>query len=540
MKRISHILIFSLFVSMIMTSCDGLLGVDSDRYVFSDEYQMKSTNDTLYSMFGVFSQMEKIADSYILLGELRGDLMDVTENSSLALKEINNFAISSDNKYANNVRDYYSVINNCNYIIEKIDTSHVKGGVKVNYKTFAAAKAIRAWAYIQVALNYGTAVYYEKPLLNLEDAEANYPVCTMDELAPLLIADLEPWKDIAKPYFGNLYSHYSANSYFPIRFILGDLYLWTGQYDKAATEYHDLMFKEDYTVMSYYKSYRMVTNDAFTGTWVINWENLFESGSAEYITCIAASNEFGQVFDLDSLTWNYEITGSDVALNNWQSQMYYYSNALDTLGDLRIMGSLLGNVKKSTYGYTGYLPTKDTKNYIYKFMLMNPSSVKNRQIMPYRVALLYLRYAEAVNRLGKPNLAMAVLKNGLNKINMANRKIIPLSEIPDPLPDYMNFSDIQFDYNVGIRSRGLGNTDKDTTNFIIPANVDTMTYVEDLIINEAALETAFEGNRFHDLMRIAIRRNDNAYLAKKVAAKHKTNKDAIQNKLMNRSNWYLK
>jgi len=64
--------------------------------------------------------------------------------------------------------------------------------------------------------------------------------------------------------------------------------------------------------------------------------------------------------------------------------------------------------------------------------------------------------------------------------------------------------------------------------------------VEDKIQEELALETAFEGNRFQDLMRFAIRRNDNAYLADKVAAKHTADKQAIRNKLMNSENWYLK
>lgn len=64
-------------------------------------------------------------------------------------------------------------------------------------------------------------------------------------------------------------------------------------------------------------------------------------------------------------------------------------------------------------------------------------------------------------------------------------------------------------------------------------------YVEDKIILELALETAFEGGRFHDLMRIATRRGDNAYLADKVAESHTGDKEAIRSKLMVESNWYL-
>jgi hypothetical protein len=164
-----------------------------------------------------------------------------------------------------------------------------------------------------------------------------------------------------------------------------------------------------------------------------------------------------------------------------------------------------------------------------------------------------LRYAEAVNRLGKPNLAFAVLKYGMTNTNILSR--VPLSERTSTMPNYMNFSNSKFDYystvnnvtthyfNVGVRMRGCGNVNQDTTYYKIPKALnleDSIVNVENLIEQELSLETAFGGNRFHDLMRLAIRRNDNAYLADKIAAKHKDNAEAIRKTLMERSNWYLK
>ena len=40
--------------------------------------------------------------------------------------------------------------------------------------------------------------------------------------------------------------------------------------------------------------------------------------------------------------------------------------------------------------------------------------------------------------------------------------------------------------------------------------------VEDLIMDEEALEFAFEGYRFYDLLRVALRRNDPTWLANKI------------------------
>lgn len=555
MKKISKLFIALFFASFTLVSCDGLLDVNSDGLVFVDEYPMTGANDTLYSMFGIFSQLEKLSDSYVLLGELRGDLMDVNSTSDVYLNEINNFEVSKNNPYTNNIKDYYSVINNCNYVINNIDTSVVIKTVKVYQKVYAAAKAIRAWTYMQLVLNYGTATYFDKPILTIDDAQRkDYPEYDMQQLADVLIPDLEPLKDIAKPSLGSLFSYNTAYSYFPVRFLLGDLYLWKGTatgdpvyYEKAATEYHDLMYQNSYSINKDIRSTYLVSNNAFTGSWN---SALFLSFSNENITNIASTNQFDNIFKLDSLVLNKKINSSVIANSNWNKQMYYHSSTLDTIGDLRRVGSI-STRKTSSFIDTATLTT----NYIYKYIILNEESDDNtkpeskeisKRISIYRVPMLYLRYAEAVNRLGKPNLAFAVLKTGLNQISMANRKVVPLIEMPTPVPTYMDFGDDRFVNNGGIRMRGCGNVQLDTTYYRIPdfaasatPKQDSILFVEDMIEQELVLETAFEGNRFHDLMRIATRRNDPGYLAKKVAAKHTSNAAAIESKLMNPANWYL-
>jgi hypothetical protein len=540
--------------------------------VFADQYKLNAANDSLYSTSAILSQVQKLANSYVLLGELRGDLMDISSKSSVYLKQINDFDITDLNPYANNIRDYYSIINNCNYVIHNIDTSVVKGGVKVMYKEYAAAKGIRAWTYMQLALNYGSAIYYDKTIMTVADAEsvqAQAPL-SMNELAPLLIADLSPWKDADLPDFGSIYQQNTHKSFFPIRFLLGDLYLWTGQYENAAKEYHDLMVKNWYTIGPYRTIYELSKSKVFTGS--ITYENNFWPGQylghfSEDIAYIAATNENGLKFELDSLCYNHMLAPSPVAISNWYSQRYCgnykktikkadgvtdttFIVVLDTVGDLRRVGSLSVTNLGSAYYINKPFTTAD---YIQKYETMNPldsTKNENKQIVVYRSPLLYLRYAEAVNRLGKPNLAFAVIKYGLNSVTMSSNAIVPRSE-KTPLSNYMDFTAPRFINNIGIRMRGCGNLDLDTTYYRIPnyalhagprnnPQQDSTEFVEDAIQKELALEMAFEGNRFHDLMRIAIRRNDPAYLADKVAAKHVDNKSAIREKLMHIENWYLK
>ena len=75
-------------------------------------------------------------------------------------------------------------------------------------------------------------------------------------------------------------------------------------------------------------------------------------------------------------------------------------------------------------------------------------------------------------------------------------------------------------------------TRQDTVNYQIPL-------VENLIINEMALEGAFEGYRFYDLMRVALRRGDASYLADPVSRRDGIVNESIRSLLLDTKNWYL-
>lgn len=539
MKKIIPLIVSVLINSTFLMSCDGLLGVDSKRLTTDDEYGLKSSGDSIYSTFGLFSQLQKLADSYVLLGELRADLLDISATSDPDLREINALNITENNIYVN-IKDYYAVINNCNYIIQHLDTNVVDQGQKLKLRQYAAVKSIRAWTYMQIALNFKEVKYYTNPILTVADAErTDYQVCNMEQLAPLLIADLEPLKIVGDLNLGVIDSYNTSYSIFPVRFLLGDLYLWTGEYEKSAIEYRELIYEKRIVINKDNTSYWVSVNNTISSSAYVNWLRSFVMvPNGEVITTIMCPTEYGQNFYLDSLNSQRKIIPSSISISNWDSQTYYLNEASNSQGDLRKYGSIwYKEVTTNPTSNNSYTGESGIMPYIYKYKI-NPNNV-----IIYRSSLLYLRYAEAVNRLNKPKLAFAVLKYGLNSTNLYNEKIVPTSEKGSPIMQYVNFSDIRFNNNVGIRMRGLGNMDKDTTFYRIPKlnNMnDSVLYVEDLIQQELALETAFEGNRFHDLMRFALRRDDPAYLADKVVNKHPEDKASFKAKLSNPENWYIK
>jgi len=97
-------------------------------------------------------------------------------------------------------------------------------------------------------------------------------------------------------------------------------------------------------------------------------------GTEEFVTNLATSNEFGQKFELDSLTSNQTLIPSKIALDNWNNQIYYYSAELDTVGDLRKIGSVsLSNRALVRSSSDSELENDDY--YIYKYLSLNNPSV---------------------------------------------------------------------------------------------------------------------------------------------------------------------
>lgn len=537
MKKISYILVSLILGSFIMVSCDAMLDVDSERYTFEENYRIGADHDSLYSMVGIYSHLQKLGDRYVLLGELRGDLMDVSDEASMFIKQINEFNVTKDNPYAS-IKEYYAVINNCNYTIHYADTTMRKRGDMPMHRLMAAAKAIRAWTYMQLVLNHGKAKYIDEPILTAKDAEKIYEEYDINQLADVLIEDLLPFRETGPLNLGAFASFNSRLSLFPVRLILGDLYLWKGDYENAAKMYYDLIFQRELVISNDYYNYWTFANNVVSGSYM-SWFGVLYPTSTETITSLASSPDYGYAFTLDSLSYRGTIFPTEISFSNWTKQIYYNSATAVVDGDMRAFGSYSSENNRS---YIQLELDEVPYTIITKFIEMN--SEKAKIIILYRNSLVYLRYAEAINRLGYPNLAFEVMKAGLNpkvvRTGNAGREL--RTKHGTAIPSYLDFTDFKFTTNIGTRMRGLGNSNLDSTYFVIgslPTKDDSILFVEDKIVEELSLELAYEGNRYQDLVRIARRRNDPAYLADKVSAKYKTNKEFIRAKLMDTKNWYL-
>lgn len=183
----------------LFTSCADFFEQDSDHVVFADKDHLNNATDTIYSVIGILNKLQAVADRTILLGEARADLMDVTANTNADLRDLALFCVGDDNIY-NQPRDYYAVINNCNYFIKNVEDSLKNNRNEYIFlRELAAVKAVRAWTYLQLALNYGSVPFYTEPLLTKEESDRDYPRVDLKYICDYFIKDLQPYTEQSLP-----------------------------------------------------------------------------------------------------------------------------------------------------------------------------------------------------------------------------------------------------------------------------------------------------------------------------------------------------
>lgn len=560
MKNNKLLLLAALVI--LLPSCSDMLETESEYVEFEKDNTLNHPTDSVYSVLGIIGKMQIIADRTVLFGEVRGDLVTPTEAASADLKRLANFEFTEDNKY-NAISDYYAVINNCNYYLAHVDTALQRRGRNLFRAEYAAVKSFRAWTYLQLAMAYGQVPLVTDPVMTEKEAREamNLNRSGITEICQYFINDLTPYAEVELPRFGDINNFDSQQFFIPMKALLGDLCLWAGMYQEAAKWYHDYLTDKRNPIQINYSN-RIVWPSATEFVSPVNGYST-TSNTQEVLSFIPMEERVfdGVVSDLSNIynstqeNNNYfQITPSQAMYDISAAQIYCLENktatTTDTIyvpktglykeimaGDLRFYSnynivSVSGQDKFSEYGPDNQTFRKITARYI-------PT---------YRRTMVYLRYAEALNRAGYPQSAFTILKHGICQENILNN----VDSLERTAADEL----IAFDANVftketsiGIHSFGSGDS-QDNAYYTLPmpptqlaTRQDTINYqiplVEDYIINEMALEGSFEGYRFNDLMRVALRRNDPAYLADPISLRRGTKNEALRALLMETKNWYL-
>ncbi|MBQ1626245.1 MAG: RagB/SusD family nutrient uptake outer membrane protein [Prevotella sp.] len=558
---ISHIGIATLsLLTLILSSCSDMLSTESEMVEFERDNTLNHPTDSVYSVLGIIGKMQVIADRTVLLGEVRADLMETTEAASADLKRLANFNLSEDNKY-NAVSDYYAVINNCNYYLAYVDTALQRRGRNIFQYEYAAVKAFRAWTYLQLAQIYGAVPLVLTPVMTEMEAQKamEQEKKGIMDICQYFIKDLTPYAEVDLPRFGDINGMESQRFFIPMRALLGDLCLWAGQYQEAARWYHNYLTEKKNPILLNYSNritwpsvsefVRPIDSYSVTGTtevlsFIPMEQRVFDGVVSDLSNVFNSTEENRNYFQLTPSIAMHQLSADQTfcienRTNTQIDTIYVPKKGLNQeilVGDLRFYS----NYKTSSVTRDSYSEYNADYQTIQK--------ITRSYVPTYRRTMVYLRYAEALNRAGLPQSAFSVLKYGLCQENIVS--------YVDSLERDKAGELIAFDANVftkentiGIHSMGSGDSQinayytlpmpsaplaskQDTINYQIPL-------VEDMIINEMALEGAFEGYRFYDLMRIALRRNDPNYLAAPISQRMGIRDENIYSLLMDTKNWYL-
>ncbi len=657
-KKLIYTMTFILCGTFLFSSCNDMLNVDSNRVEY--EFDDWTLNDSVFSVLGILKSVQNVGDRQVLINELRGDLVTVNEAKAvLDVQELSRFEYNTEtNKYLD-VKDYYSIINNCNIYLARVDTTLEKNNIRLMLPEYVAVKSVRAWTYLQLAINYNSVPYFTEPILTHSAADdvLNKPMLTRDEIINKLIADILPYENpsaypmpawdkdgkVLKFGYGDNGTEVETKRLFvPIRMLLGELYLWKGDYKNAARFFYAQIAgtgtnetAKKYNDYGHRASYSgkggKNMNNGYMG--LFSAKN-FDANSSNIFTIIPFANT-----DLDGTTSGLaaifsppsEVGAAQVvasrgiqSLSKRQVYRYYegedpkkpneveYSHFYEYPGDLRI--------KATTYSQHGNDDAKtEYKNIIGKFNFEDgniglesdfTSNIRTTFIILQRKEHAYLRLAEALVGLerdgyvGAMDLAMIILKEGVKENyqilkNPVYAERVKLDADGDTLYNYIienkdtigveprmekylasctdslryNFAAEEFTNNIGLHSRGSGDSERNAYYALTDTCIarylgltevenkvetilrpityeDSLNYIADLVLDELALELAWEGTRFGDLIRFAKAMGDNDVLAKRVAGRayendvtYRSNEyqmDAdLYGKLSNEANWYL-
>jgi len=484
-----------LFIVVATFSCtDDFFNQDAGNRIFPDDHY-KSIKDLEVSMIGAIAPLQEVLPNLIITDGLRTDLMDVTPNADGDLQNVYNQNITSGNSLVN-VSGLYKVIINVNEILANAAKI---GAIDPNYNSIYQKQsnnmliALRSWAYFQLVRLNGKVAYIPDNMIELP---ASQIIISKDAMIDTLINHLTP-----NIHRDTKTAELSISNYPIGKALLGELYLEKNQYDSAA-----FYLKWAMEVQGVDKMYKLT---AFSKD---SWKEIFvggESSSDENIGVVpfnGSEDQRNPLADFMLPSHKYWVKPSDLLFNLYLTQIPLKGDPGDFYRGIGVTVDTLSNINE---------------RYINKYTLVDGIDTYSGDIVFMRCADIHTKLAEALNRLGNYQLAMLLLNQGI---------VSAKGEKPEGFT--------KWNKNVGIRGRAYLKSRE------LPAEVtdpnQIMLLVEDMIIEERAMDLAFEGSRMFDLIRIAERRGDADYLANIIARKYPVEQqEQIKSVLRDKNKWYL-
>lgn len=570
MKR-TLILAFTFAVAAAMSACSGMLEAENENHVeYGNHYNtFNDADNAILGIYGklmgladrVIILNELRADLIEFTPSATPDMVDISNHTVTASNSYCDLA-----PFYEVILNCNDALDNFN----KMRAENKLSAADYSYR-YADVATVRCWVYLQLAIHFGRIPYVTNPLVTVNDLknEGNFPVKDFDGIISELIACMESLPTTELSTSSPLFNAVIDGYYMPLLFlnkkaVLGDLYLWANRYRDAATAYYGVIeeaenklamggtqhaYKVDGWVWNRgndqpefqvcYERYKASDMSTFRNA----WKDMFYFSSTssqlrrEMITMWSYNPRFAPRNPLIELfaptgMGKYQLKPTIYIMDTlWEKQVQRENNAeFDGRGRQSSFDYVNGEpvVLKYLYNYYSSTTDQNSTRQLNYYDIPNPYALEGSWFV-YRAALLHLRYAEAANREGYTDIAHALLNNGIqDNYTWDNRADVTgiqytgtrpdtttVASEPYPRPFFLDArnsgTSTQFEYfrqpwrdNYGIRRRAWV---QNVNVGALPTKQDSVLAMEQLLLREAALECAFEGHRWSDLLRIAMRKD---------------------------------
>lgn len=485
-------LIKSFLLLAILSSCSDFLDQKPINGLVAEEY-WQNKEELNKVMIGAYAALADMDVHLFLNGEIRGDMIEkgativnLTNSglySSGNIRDIMDASILTDNKFAQWDK-FYKVINLCNHVIKYAPIIQERDATFSDYYKQAyisEATALRSLMYFYLVRIYRDVPYIDYPTES--DGVNLYPVKTSgDEIIETILKDLVTNGIVEKmsDFYGDNISTIGRMNRFAAYALVTEIALWKFDYDLALT-YIDKIEKS--------MKYILVPNS--------EWFSLFSRGNTfESIFEIQYDASNSQSNGMFSLTLNTSSKFFQISLYSTEIfvQDVYGSRSVEST---RKEGTVLmdGTSKHKIYKYIGETPNRDA---IQGYLRSSNQSSANYII--YRYSDILLMKAEALTQKEIPDY-----NGALEIVNMLRIR----ANVPTISTDEFSVSKLA---------------------------------AEEIILKERALELAYEGKRWYDLMRYGRRNNyaqKNEFITKIVENVSPSQRLIIASKLNDVNSWYL-